>query len=407
MLGFLKTQQGVWALAATVVLGTAGTWYAFSPSRLPSAPATPQAVATPAQPAAPNPGDEQSTKTKAAALDATDKSEAAAPVAAVQPPEFDIVRVEPSGDSVIAGRGSPGATISLVEGGATLASAVADANGEVVFLPPPLPPGEHVLALRSILAGAAPVLSAKSVAVIVPQAKNAPSPAVAASNVAPSAVPAAGGAVNPQPQPAATTPSPTPAKSVPEVAIRTAEAEVGGSFFATGNAPPGSQNWVYLNGAFLAKVIADLNGLWSVRVEKGMAPGNYVVRADEVEPQSGKVVARAEVSFNFPAPPAPSADGATAEQPAKSSGSGSSAAQPPTSPAPVVAGTPASGSTPTIVKEVRTATVIRGDSLWRISRKMLGRGIRYTQIYEANASQIRNPRLVFPGQIFVMPSDPG
>ena len=405
MLGFLKTQQGVWALAAAVVLGTASTWYAFTPSRLPSTPATPQAVATPAQPAAPNSGDEQSMKTKAASLDAPDKSEVPAPVAAVQPPEFDIVRVEPSGDSVIAGRGSPGATISLVEGSTTLASAVADTNGEVVFLPPPLPPGEHVLALRSVLAGAAPVLSAKSVAVIVPQGKNAPSPAVAASNLPPTAQ-VAGGAVNPQPEGA---PSATSAKAVPEVAIRTAEAEVGGSFFATGHAPPGSQNWLYLNGAFLAKVIADLNGLWSVRVEKGMAPGNYVVRADEVEPQSGKVVARAEVAFNFPAPPAPSPVGASSEQPAKSNGLGSSAAQPPPppGPSPVAEGTPASGSAPTVVKEVRTATVIRGDSLWRISRKMLGRGIRYTQIYEANASQIRNPRLVFPGQVFVMPSDPG
>jgi nucleoid-associated protein YgaU len=402
MLGFLKTQQGVWALAAAVVMGTAGTWYALTPSRLPSTPATPQAVATPAQPAAPNSGDEQSATTKTASLDAVDKSAAPTPVATVQPPEFDIVRVEPSGDSVIAGRGSPGATISLVEGATTLASAVADANGEVVFLPPPLPPGEHVLALRSVLAGAMPVLSSKSVAVIVPQGKNAPSPVVAASNM-PAAAPAAGGAVNPQPEGT----SATSAKTVPEVAIRTAEAEVGGSFFATGHAPPGSQNWLYLNGAFLAKVIADLNGLWSVRVEKGMAPGNYVVRADEVEPQSGKVVARAEVAFNFPALPATSPDGASAEQPAKSGGSGSSAAQPPPGPSPVAESAPASGPAPTVVKEVRTATVIRGDSLWRISRKMLGRGIRYTQIYEANASQIRNPRLVFPGQVFVMPSDPG
>ncbi|MBV8183781.1 MAG: LysM peptidoglycan-binding domain-containing protein, partial [Hyphomicrobiales bacterium] len=32
---------------------------------------------------------------------------------------------------------------------------------------------------------------------------------------------------------------------------------------------------------------------------------------------------------------------------------------------------------------------------------------RYTQIYEANASQIRNPNLVFPGQVFVLPADPG
>ena len=84
------------------------------------------------------------------------------------------------------------------------------------------------------------------------------------------------------------------------MSIRTAEAEEGGSFYATGSAPPGSQSRLYLNGAFVGKVIADLNGLWSLKVEKGMQPGHYTVRADQVEPGSGKVVARAEVPFDFP-----------------------------------------------------------------------------------------------------------
>jgi nucleoid-associated protein YgaU len=80
-------------------------------------------------------------------------------------------------------------------------------------------------------------------------------------------------------------------------------------------------------------------------------------------------------------------------------------AQPASSPSGGTASAP--GPAAAVVKEVRTATVVRGDSLWRISKKMLGRGTRYTQIYEANASQIRNPSLVFPGQVFVLPPDPG
>jgi nucleoid-associated protein YgaU len=58
-----------------------------------------------------------------------------------------------------------------------------------------------------------------------------------------------------------------------------------------------------------------------------------------------------------------------------------------------------------VISEVATATVSRGDSLWRISRLRLGKGTRYTVIYEANASQIRNPNLIYPGQIFVMPQN--
>jgi nucleoid-associated protein YgaU len=57
-----------------------------------------------------------------------------------------------------------------------------------------------------------------------------------------------------------------------------------------------------------------------------------------------------------------------------------------------------------VVRELQTAKVIRGDSLWRISRKMLGHGVQYTEIYASNATQIRDPSLIYPGQIFVVPN---
>jgi nucleoid-associated protein YgaU len=46
----------------------------------------------------------------------------------------------------------------------------------------------------------------------------------------------------------------------------------------------------------------------------------------------------------------------------------------------------------------------RGDNLWRLSRRVFGRGIRYTSIYDANRDQIRNPALIFPGQVFDLPT---
>ena len=44
-----------------------------------------------------------------------------------------------------------------------------------------------------------------------------------------------------------------------------------------------------------------------------------------------------------------------------------------------------------------------GNSLWRIARRAYGRGAQYTIIYAANAAQIRNPDLIYPGQIFDVP----
>lgn len=58
-----------------------------------------------------------------------------------------------------------------------------------------------------------------------------------------------------------------------------------------------------------------------------------------------------------------------------------------------------------LVPEVNTAIVSRGDSLWRISRRIYGSGVRYTVIYEANEDQIRNRHLIYPGQVFVLPAE--
>jgi nucleoid-associated protein YgaU len=55
--------------------------------------------------------------------------------------------------------------------------------------------------------------------------------------------------------------------------------------------------------------------------------------------------------------------------------------------------------------ELRDGKVVvqPGNSLWRIARRAYGSGFQYTVIYEANADQIRDPDLIYPGQIFAVP----
>ena len=48
-------------------------------------------------------------------------------------------------------------------------------------------------------------------------------------------------------------------------------------------------------------------------------------------------------------------------------------------------------------------TVQPGNSLWRIARRIFGRGIRYIEIYEKNNDLIRDPDLIYPGQVFSIP----
>jgi nucleoid-associated protein YgaU len=51
----------------------------------------------------------------------------------------------------------------------------------------------------------------------------------------------------------------------------------------------------------------------------------------------------------------------------------------------------------------RTYTVVKGDCLWNIAAKHLGSGSRYTEIYDLNRDIIKNPNLIFPGQVLKLP----
>ena len=56
--------------------------------------------------------------------------------------------------------------------------------------------------------------------------------------------------------------------------------------------------------------------------------------------------------------------------------------------------------------QARNSVIIRrGDTLWQISRRVYGQGVRYTTIYLANQDQITNPDLIEPGQIFGVPDE--
>jgi hypothetical protein len=64
-------------------------------------------------------------------------------------PVFDIARIDPTGDAVIAGRAAPSVSVELLRNGYVHDRAVADRSGQFVMVPPRLPPGDSELTLRS------------------------------------------------------------------------------------------------------------------------------------------------------------------------------------------------------------------------------------------------------------------
>ena len=297
-------------------------------------------------------------------------------------PAFDVVRVEPGGDAVIAGRSAPGAAVELLRGNEVLGRVVADQNGEFVLVPPRLPSGSYKIALRAKLPDGSEATSERSAAVTVQprsaeQLANVPKPlgeavAVRSKSAAPS----------------------LPAKSI---VLETVVAGKDGKLTVRGHAGAGAAIKLYLNDTFVTSVKAGADRNFSVTINEGVRPGRYRVRLEEVDPSSAAIVAHAEQQFEVPEPEAI----ASAQAAASGQNDSVEGRKPQISAASLVAmgGSPSS----VIVPKIITATVARGDSLWRISQHSYGSGDLYELIVRANRGKIRNPDLIYPKQILVLP----
>ena len=89
-------------------------------------------------------------------------------------PVFDIARVEPTGEAVIAGRAAPGAIVELLRSGEPHDHTVADRSGYFVMVPPPLPPGAYELTLRSRMPDGTLATSRRGVAVALNEVDRGP-----------------------------------------------------------------------------------------------------------------------------------------------------------------------------------------------------------------------------------------
>lgn len=128
---------------------------------------------------------------------------------------------------------------------------------------------------------------------------------------------------------------------------------------------------VYLDNAPSGQFATAENGSWGGGLT-AVDPGVYTLRLDEVD-AAGKVLSRLETPFKREAPevllPPQGAEGT------------------PATPAPLV----------------RAVTVQKGDTLWAISQQRYGSGFLYVRVFEANQKAIRDPDLIYPGQVFTIP----
>ncbi len=315
----------------------------------------------------------------------------AMPVGIAEIPRFDVVRVEPTGEAVLAGRGSPGARVEIIANGQVIAEAIAGPSGEWVVVPDrPLPPGANDISARARIADGPAVESEEKVAIAVPEQPDGGMLIIRNRPNAPSEILV---------DTTKSTESAAVAETVPETlttpfVIEAVEAE-GSEVFVAGAGATGARVRVYADNVFLGETIVGQGDRWLLQEPKALPFGDLTIRADMTD-DAGTVVSRAEVPFSRPArmaavtPPAEAAPTASTGETGQAMPAASVATADPM-------------ATKTDAVKPTTIIIRRGDNLWTIARRTYGRGIRYTTIFEANSDQIRNPHMIFPGQVFMLP----
>lgn len=426
-------------------------------------------------------------------------------------PNLDLLRVEPDGSVVVAGKAGPKALVELLLDDKVLGSTTSGAEGDFVIVPDGrLDPGDYRLALRATTPGDEGVLSAESAIISIPEKNDGqvlamveapgeaaelvtvPQPAAAATaesqpvvaidqdgTLAPAteqangaagaageitseaaeseaaeteaagneaaAETAPGSAINEQGE--AQSPV-VPAPAVPPAVVVEAVEIEGDTIFVAGRAAAGHAVRIYADAIHLGDAVISAGERFLVEARRALAVGNYIIRADLID-KDGNVLARASVPFEREpgeaiaavAPPAAqaqsdqpvalqagqageaapegqveaagsgaegtqNADAETAD--AETAGAGSTAARDAKDEGSSTVAAPAGDGDVTAAPLQRAdgAVIIRrGDSLWRISRRVYGQGIRYSTIYLANQDQINDPDRIWPGQVFTLPHE--
>ncbi|WP_306152315.1 LysM peptidoglycan-binding domain-containing protein [Roseovarius sp. MMSF_3281] len=313
------------------------------------------------------------------------------------PPTFSNFRLAPDGGLLVAGRAAAGGTVAILLDGQELTRVTTDANGDfVAFDDIPLSSGARVLTLSMLAQNGHQALASKDEIIIAPMSAPVETAAVPDAGVLTPELQApettASGAIereqdvaqapdikkeNTQPQavilsnaqgvevlqPAVSTAQGTP-EAMTSVALDAISYAEDGEVRLTGRAQGEGFVRIYLDNSAITTSRIKQGGAWRTDLPSVDA-GVYTLRIDEVSTE-GEVISRIETPFKREARDVISTQGELGQS-------------------------------------VRAVTVQPGATLWAISRRNYGEGTMYVRIYEANRDRIRDPDLIYPGQVFSVP----
>lgn len=387
-------------------------------------PSAPEVVASPA-PAAPAAAEIVTEDADTAQVDPAAQTEpqsqtdtvAADPAPAPPPgPSFDLVRVDSEGAAVIAGQAPPGANVTLRLDDVDVADSTADGAGNFVAMFQIAPSDRpRVLSLEAVVDGGVPIAGLETAMiapfagptpevaqVVEPQADPAGADAAQSQDSTQAVVTAEAGADETQAADAAAAnvvadaaPAIASADAAPAIVVAGAEGlrvvqgadagstdalgqtalqldaisyDEGGAVTLAGRGPEAATLRVSLDGQIVQTGETDPAGQFSLDLSD-VAPGTYALVLEQVD-ATGAVLGVLETPFRR-------------EDPARIR------------------------ANPMMVDPGSSViTVQRGFTLWGIAEANFGSGFLYVQIFQENKDAIRDPDLIYPGQIFALPDLP-
>ncbi len=284
-------------------------------------------------------------------------------------PSFDVVHIDRNGSAVIAGRAEPGSRVSVLRNGEFMGEATADAAGEWVYLTDrPLKPGDHQLSLLARARDGVEIEAPRVVVVSVPepevQVAEPGAPEQAAEPVGPAAVeprgPVAVALDRSGDGDVVVLQGIDAGMAVGDLVLETLRYDAEGRVTVAGTVTPEGRVFAYIDDRFVGEARGGSEGKWRLRAPEPVSVGLHRLRLDQVDAE-GSVLVRLETPF-------------------------------------------ARSTLLTDLPEGERLVIVQpGNSLWRIAQRTYGQGLRYTVIFEANDDQIRDPDLIYPGQVFVVP----
>ena len=255
---------------------------------------------------------------------------------------FDVVRVAKDGTVVVAGRAPAGAVVNILANGDIIAVVTADARGEWTAVISEPLPPGDF----EITLQSDDGQTAQTVLVSVPAQEDRTPLVVISESEKGSRVLQGGGLISED----------------GSLFFESVDYDAKGNMVFSGYGREGATVRIYLDDRFIGEGRVAQDGRWVIVAQEPVPEGVYVARVDLLD-AAGAVIARVQAPFEKAVPQISPGD-------------------------------------------QLQVTIVPGDNLWTIARHVYGSGWRYTVIFDANANQINNPDLIYPGQVFTLPQAP-